>query len=315
MTMSTQTLHEAARQLASVLIDTLRVCEIGEPVTSGIQVSRELIRHTPWVEQRRNLIVNPLFTAGITPWTNRNASAVVPLNNAAHVTTVGTTTQEGIGWTSGTGTITGARYSLGAMVTAPVGARMVLRLSNNINAVGETAFIGTGLPQRVDTSVVSAGANITLIVTTSLVAPAQVVVFDVDSVVYEMAAVAGDVFDGSSNPNGDLERTRWLGAVGTSASVIETRQFLGTVPGLVQTTTLANAVESRTDSTYSVKVAAGTALRAGQGIEVVSCVAEPDLVGKVLLLDKVSHNGLAMLRKAVASDFDMVNQQGKEGLA
>jgi hypothetical protein len=44
-------------------------------------------------------------------------------------------------------------------------------------------------------------------------------------------------------------------------------------------------------------------------------LAEPDLVGKVLLLDKVSQNGLAMLRKAVASDFDMVNQEGKGGLA
>jgi hypothetical protein len=87
------------------------------------------------------------------------------------------------------------------------------------------------------------------------------------------------------------------------------------IPGLVQTTTLQNAVESRTDNTYSVKVARGTAVQPGQAVRVVTCLAEPDLVGKVLLLDKVSQNGLAMLRKAVASDFDMVNQEGKGGLA
>jgi len=87
------------------------------------------------------------------------------------------------------------------------------------------------------------------------------------------------------------------------------------IAGLVQTTTLANAVESRTDSAYSVKVPQGTALSAGQAVRVVSCVAEPALVGKELLIDKVSMNGLAMIRKAVATDFAMVNQEGKGGLA
>jgi hypothetical protein len=87
------------------------------------------------------------------------------------------------------------------------------------------------------------------------------------------------------------------------------------IPGLVQTTTLQNAVESRTDNTYSDQVARGTAVQAGQALRDVTSLAEPDLVGKVLLLDKVSQNGLAMLRKAVASDFDMVNQEGKGGLA
>ena len=88
----------------------------------------------------------------------------------------------------------------------------------------------------------------------------------------------------------------------------------GPVAGLVQTTTLTNAVESRTDSVYSVKVPARTIIKAGQAVRVVSCLMEPDLVGKVLLLDKISKNGLAMIRKAVASDFETVNQEGKEGL-
>lgn len=87
------------------------------------------------------------------------------------------------------------------------------------------------------------------------------------------------------------------------------------IPGLVQTTTLENAVESRTTSSYSVKVARGTTLSAGQAIRVVTCLAEPALVGKTLLLDKISLNGLALIRKGVAGDFDTVNQEGKGDLA
>lgn len=83
------------------------------------------------------------------------------------------------------------------------------------------------------------------------------------------------------------------------------------VIGLVQTTTLNNAVESQVENTYSIKVAKGTPISKGMAVKVVSCVAEPDLVGKTLLIDKVSLNGLAMLRKAVASDWDQVQQQGK----
>ena len=87
------------------------------------------------------------------------------------------------------------------------------------------------------------------------------------------------------------------------------------VAGLVQSTTLANAVESRTEGVYSVKIYRGTPLKAGQAVRVMYCRMEPDLVGKVLLIDKVSLNGLAMLRKAVASDFETVNQEGKGGLS
>ncbi|QOI66998.1 hypothetical protein SEA_MAELINDA_10 [Microbacterium phage MaeLinda] len=87
------------------------------------------------------------------------------------------------------------------------------------------------------------------------------------------------------------------------------------IPGLVQTTTLQNAVESRVESVYSVKVRQGTQISAGQAIRVVSCVQEPSLVGKVLLLDKISQNGLALLRKGVATDATVVNQEGKEAIS
>lgn len=102
-----------------------------------------------------------------------------------------------------------------------------------------------------------------------------------------------------------------------TTGIVVSRALVSTgepVACLVQTTSLANAVESRTESVYSVKVAQGTVLSAGQAIKVLSCVMEPDLVGKTLLLDKVSQNGLSLIRKAVASDWEIVNQEGKEGL-
>lgn len=83
---------------------------------------------------------------------------------------------------------------------------------------------------------------------------------------------------------------------------------------LVQTTTLANAVESRTDNLYSIKVSRGSALAAGMVVQVKTCQLEPSLVGKKLLVDKVSQNGAAMLRKAVAGDWTLVQQQGKESI-
>lgn len=87
------------------------------------------------------------------------------------------------------------------------------------------------------------------------------------------------------------------------------------IAGLVQSTTLANAVESMTTNIYSVKVPQGTVWAAGQAVRVEACLMEPDLVGKVLLLDKVSQNGAALIRKGVASETSVVNQEGKEVLA
>lgn len=85
------------------------------------------------------------------------------------------------------------------------------------------------------------------------------------------------------------------------------------ISALVQTTTLQNAVESIVVNTYSVKVPRGTTIEAGQLVKVLSCMQEPELVGKRLMLDKVSQNGLALLRKCVASDYHQVDQQGKAG--
>lgn len=87
------------------------------------------------------------------------------------------------------------------------------------------------------------------------------------------------------------------------------------VPALVQSVTIENALEGTVSKGWSVKVRQGTALEAGQAVRVTRCTQEPSLVGKVLLLDSITQNGAAMIRKAVAQDFEKVNQEGKEGLA
>lgn len=87
------------------------------------------------------------------------------------------------------------------------------------------------------------------------------------------------------------------------------------IQSLVQATSLTNAVESATDTTWSVKVPRGVSISAGQAIKVKTCTNDPSLVGKTLYLDKVSQNGAALIRKAVASDTYNVDQQGKEDMA
>ena len=83
-------------------------------------------------------------------------------------------------------------------------------------------------------------------------------------------------------------------------------------PALVQSTVLANAVESTVDHVYSIKVAQATPLEAGMVVEVKECTQEPDLVGVRLLVDKMSSNGLAIIRKGVASYYSQVDPQGKD---
>jgi len=83
-------------------------------------------------------------------------------------------------------------------------------------------------------------------------------------------------------------------------------------PALVQSTVLANAVESTVAHTYSIKVAQATPLEAGMVVEVKQCAQEPDLVGTKLLIEKMSSNGLAIIRKGVASYYSQVDPQGKD---
>lgn len=86
------------------------------------------------------------------------------------------------------------------------------------------------------------------------------------------------------------------------------------IPALVQETTLQNAVESRTEVTYAVKVSRDTVMLRGMVVRVDACHEDPSLVGTRLLLDKVSKNGMATLRKGVAAKWENVNQEGKGAL-
>lgn len=87
------------------------------------------------------------------------------------------------------------------------------------------------------------------------------------------------------------------------------------IKGLVQSVSLENAIEGRVNQLYSVKLPVGTVVAEGQAVKVISCAAEPALVGQVVLLDTVSRNGLAMLRKCTGQVNRVVNQEGKEALA
>lgn len=86
---------------------------------------------------------------------------------------------------------------------------------------------------------------------------------------------------------------------------------LSHINGLVQTTSLPNATDGRVVLSYSIKVEAKTELKPGQAVRVNFCRAEPDLAGVVLLVDSVSLNGQATLRKGVAVQVLTVNQEGK----
>lgn len=104
--------------------------------------------------------------------------------------------------------------------------------------------------------------------------------------------------------------------VTVGASVSRPLSAVGSpISGLVQSTVLANAAESRTEGVYVVKVARLTELEEGQAVKVLRCAAEPALVGQILLIDKMSRNGLALIRRGVASVSTVVNQEGKEALA
>lgn len=83
------------------------------------------------------------------------------------------------------------------------------------------------------------------------------------------------------------------------------------IPGLVQTISLESSVEGRVMQAYSVKVARGTALEAGQVVRLLNTRTDFELVGKDILIDTISKNGLAMIRKGTGQVFENVNQEGK----
>lgn len=80
---------------------------------------------------------------------------------------------------------------------------------------------------------------------------------------------------------------------------------------LVQTVDIPQPVEGVAVQRYSVKVPRGTRLEPGMAVRISQCWREPTLVDTYLLVDSVSENGAALLRKATATRFHQVDGAGK----
>jgi len=84
---------------------------------------------------------------------------------------------------------------------------------------------------------------------------------------------------------------------------------------LVQTIEIPQPIEGVAVQQYSIKVPRGTSLKPGQVVRITRCWREPSLQGVNLLIDSVSENGAALLRKATATRFHQVDGTGKEQIS
>ncbi|QKN87711.1 hypothetical protein IXEL_10 [Microbacterium phage Ixel] len=83
------------------------------------------------------------------------------------------------------------------------------------------------------------------------------------------------------------------------------------VRGLVQSISLESPVDGRVSQAFSIKVSVGTPLEPGQAVRLLNSRTEAALVGKTFLVDTVSLNGAATLRKATSSKVSALDSQGK----
>lgn len=83
------------------------------------------------------------------------------------------------------------------------------------------------------------------------------------------------------------------------------------VNGLVQSISLEVPTEGRITQAFSIKVSVGTPLEIGQAVRLLNSRTEPALVGKTFLVDTVSLNGAATLRKATSTKVAALDSQGK----
>lgn len=84
---------------------------------------------------------------------------------------------------------------------------------------------------------------------------------------------------------------------------------------LVQTMDIPQPIEGAAIQRYSIKVPRGTFLKPGQVVWITRCWREPSFQGVYLLIDSVSENGAALLRKATATRFHQVDGTGKEQIS
>ncbi|WP_309105017.1 carbohydrate binding domain-containing protein [Microbacterium sp.] len=197
-------------------------------------------QYTPWTEQRRNLLPYPALRT-ITGWSTPNVSTQAPTPDGVQLNfTNGTkatflagpyhTASPGESW-AGEFTVTvplgfPAVTIRGWHVWYNGGAQIGLAGQGDLVTIqpGQTALV---------TAVRQAPANTThnrwMLSAASggdIPAGGRIIVRDA---ILEHATEAPGYFDGGTNPDGELERTRWLGAAGASASVVESREVTGAV--------------------------------------------------------------------------------------
>lgn len=83
------------------------------------------------------------------------------------------------------------------------------------------------------------------------------------------------------------------------------------VPCLVQTTSVIDSDSGTTSRYFSVKVGKDEDLNPGDYVTITRCDRDQSLVGRSLLIDNVSYNGIALIKKGISKEFENVNSEGK----
>ncbi|QOP65217.1 minor tail protein [Microbacterium phage Zayuliv] len=208
--------------------------------------------YTPWVEKRRNLVTDPSFEVGISGWSGSSVawstdwaqrgtrSARGTLSNSANTGDVrtGTSTSFPFGMQAGKTYYVSAVVNLPALNTFVEGAnsrqrRLLLWYGDSAGSPvaqwGPQVPNGAGVYTLTGMLTIPADAKGAIIAVAMGGSATDAGKFAYVDCVY-ISEVNGTYFDGGTNPNGDLERTRWLGTVNASASVIETRQTVPVIP-------------------------------------------------------------------------------------
>lgn len=342
MTMSTQTWDNAAALLgAQVLVDDLLIGDVGQPVTNGINVERDFNFYSAAVEQRRNYLpntdmqnMNNLYWGqfGAVASTLYRSPVVTPDGDGGHRQT----------FTSISGSWSIAAYGSRNNPAMPVGVAgqtvilairvrasrpgkldVGLSYGSGSNTIGQGTYDIGPDPVDIFHPVVVSGAAVGQLLSMrlgmTLLKNANGWVVN-DWVEYSrpmltIGAWATPIFFDGDNGDSPTDTFDWSGIPQASASIMSTREATQPVKGLVQSVTLESAVDGRITQTYSIKVPRAVPLAVGQAVKVVSSRQEPALAGQVLLVDTVSKNGLALLRKATASIYKTVQQEGKGVIA
>jgi len=201
--------------------------------------------YTAWVEEQRNLSVNPRAEAAGLGWSSNNgtlyplAKGVTPpiahplgIATAAQASTTGTnSTLASIYNADGLGNSgTPQRYlGIWVLITEP-GYRMSAGASG-LTWPADELPVNVWTYVRSLTPVAAGGYATAYVVKISGTASTTVRAYLTGGIAPSGGAPVGDYFDGALSPGGGLRRTRWLGTAQRSASVIETRDLIPAVLG------------------------------------------------------------------------------------